>query len=129
MRFIASVFRAAIKSRRLFTCLIVFGLLLCPASLATQRPRYGGTLRIQLHAASVTLDPRKWKSGSLESAASEKVAGLIFDRLITLDNYGHFQPGLAARWSDDGGSYRRWQFTLRSGVKFALLRTGVKSMA
>ena len=55
----------------------------------------------------------------MEAAASEKMAALIFDRLITLDTYGHFQPGLALRWSDDGGLYRRWQFTLRSGVKFS----------
>jgi peptide/nickel transport system substrate-binding protein len=118
MRFIASAFRAATDGSA-FACLTLAGLLFCPVNLATQHPRYGGTLRVELHAASLTLDPRKWNPGSLESAASEKVAGLIFDRLITLDAYGHFQPCLAVRWSDDGGLYRRWQFTLRSGVKFS----------
>ena len=117
MRSIASAFRAATEACRRFICLTAIGLVFCPANLATQQPRYGGTLRVELHAASVTLDPRKWKAGSVESAASEKMAELILDRLITLDVYGHFQPGLAVRWSDDGGPYHRWQFTLRSGIK------------
>ena len=86
--------------------------------LSSQRPRYGGTLRIELHETAVSLDPREWKLGSPESAINEKLAGLVFDRLVALDNYGRFQPQLAAEWSHDA-SFKRWQFVLRGNVKFS----------
>ena len=81
-------------------------------------PRYGGTLRIEVPAASVSLDPREWREGSLEAAANAKLAGLVFERLVALDNYGRTQPVLATDWSHDAGN-RRWQFTIRVGVKFS----------
>ena len=119
MRSIASALLAAIKCFCAAICLYLCAIVLVSGTLASERPRYGGTLRVELRSASVTLDPRKWKPGSLESAASEKLATLLFERLISLDAYGQFQPALAVRWSDDGGLYRRWQFTLRTGVKFS----------
>jgi ABC-type transport system substrate-binding protein len=82
------------------------------------RPRYGGTLRIELRETSVSLDPREWKAGTLDSATSEKLGALVFDRLVALDNYGRFQQQLAAEWSHDAG-FKRWQFGLRAGVKFS----------
>jgi ABC-type transport system substrate-binding protein len=85
---------------------------------ASTNPRYGGTLRVELHAADVSLDPRTWRDGSLEAATDEKLAALIFDRLVTLDNYGRFAPALATDWSHDTSS-KRWQFTIRSNVKFS----------
>jgi ABC-type transport system substrate-binding protein len=85
---------------------------------ATSQPRYGGTLRVELHTANVSLDPRTWRIGSLEAAADEKLAALVFERLVALDDYGRFQPALATGWSHDA-SLKRWQFTLRSGVKFS----------
>ncbi len=87
-------------------------------SEAAKRPRYGGTLRVELRATTVTLDPREWRAGSEEAASGEKLAGLVFDRLVTLDNYGRFQPQLAAEWSHDT-AFKRWQFTLRRAVKFS----------
>ncbi|HEY2547064.1 MAG TPA: ABC transporter substrate-binding protein [Candidatus Acidoferrum sp.] len=81
-------------------------------------PKYGGTLRVELHATSVSLNPREWQAGSLESAANEKLAALVFERLVELDNYGRFQPVLATEWSHDG-SYKRWRFSIRAGVKFS----------
>jgi peptide/nickel transport system substrate-binding protein len=86
--------------------------------MAAEHPRYGGTLRVELPTASVSLDPREWRAGSLESATSEKLAALVFERLVALDNYGRFQPVLAAEWSHDG-SGKRWQFTIRPSVKFS----------
>ena len=86
--------------------------------LAATHPRSGGTLRVELYTASVSLDPREWQAGSLDSAANEKMAGLVFERLVALDNYGRFQPVLATEWSHDG-SNKRWQFSVRSGVKFS----------
>src|SRR5271168_2717851 len=86
--------------------------------LAATHPRSGGTLRVELYTASVSLDPREWQAGSLDSAANEKMAGLVFERLVALDNYGRFQPVLATEWSHDS-AYKRWRFTIRGGVKFS----------
>jgi peptide/nickel transport system substrate-binding protein len=85
---------------------------------ASTRPRYGGTLRIELHETTVSLDPREWAAGSPQSAANEKLAALVFDRLVTLDDYGQIQPQLANYWSHDA-AMKHWQFVLRPGVKFS----------
>jgi ABC-type transport system substrate-binding protein len=93
--------------------------LVAPArSLPTGHPKFGGTLRIELRVASISLDPREWRSGSVTSAENIKLASLVFDRLITLDEFGHFHAALASDWSHDAAS-RTWQFRLRSGVKFS----------
>jgi peptide/nickel transport system substrate-binding protein len=107
--------------RRISFRLLVLGSVLfvrAATAWAAEHPRYGGTLRVELPTASVSLDPREWRAGSLESATSEKLAALVFERLVALDNYGRFQPVLAAEWSHDGSS-KRWQFTIRPGVKFS----------
>jgi len=85
---------------------------------ASTRPRYGGTLRVELHAATVSLDPRQWELGSAEFATNVKLGELVFDRLVALDNYGRFQPQLATEWTHDA-AFKRWQFTLRPGVKYS----------
>jgi ABC-type transport system substrate-binding protein len=81
-------------------------------------PRYGGTLHVKLRVASVSLDPREWTPGSLSAAASEKLANLVYDRLVALDDHAKFQPALATEWSHDA-AFRYWQFKLRSGVRFS----------
>ncbi len=81
-------------------------------------PRYGGTLHVKLRVANALLDPRKWTPGSPAAADSEKLASLVYDRLVTLDDYGKFQPALASEWTHDG-SGRNWQFKLRTGVHFS----------
>jgi peptide/nickel transport system substrate-binding protein len=81
-------------------------------------PRYGGTLHVKLRASNVSLDPRKWTPGSLSSAADEKLASLVYDRLVTLDDYGRFQPALATEWTHDAAG-KNWQFKLRAGVHFS----------
>lgn len=86
-------------------------------SEAARRPSYGGVLRVEMSALSISLDPREWTPGSTQPAP-EKVAGLIFDRLVALDNYGRFRPQLAAAWRHDADA-RRWQFTLRPGTTFS----------
>ena len=73
---------------------------------------------MEVHAVSVTLDPREWLVGSLEAAGNEKLAELVFERLVALDNYGRFQSVLATEWSHDGAN-KRWQFTIRAGVRFS----------
>jgi ABC-type transport system substrate-binding protein len=81
-------------------------------------PHYGGTLRVKLRAASVSLDPREWTPGSLSAADSQKVASLVYDRLVTLDDYGKFQPALATDWTHDV-AFKNWQFKLRPGARFS----------
>src|SRR5579863_3105774 len=81
-------------------------------------PRYGGTLHVKLRASSISLDPREWTAGSPASATSEKLATLVYDRLVTLDDHARFQPGLATERSHDTAA-RSWQFKLRSGVRFS----------
>jgi peptide/nickel transport system substrate-binding protein len=107
------------KSRS-FAAISAALLLLCPAksAFAAKRPRYGGTLRVELHATSISLDPRQWKPGSLATAENEKLAALLYDRLISLDEFGRFHPALATEWSHDA-SGKIWQFKLRTGVKFS----------
>jgi peptide/nickel transport system substrate-binding protein len=88
------------------------------SSIQAATPRYGGTLHVKLRASGVSLDPREWTPGSLPSAASEKLANLVYDRLVTLDDHAKFQPSLATEWTHDL-AFRNWQFKLRSGVRFS----------
>lgn len=111
MRFTESRWPAAIS--------LAFLALFSPATAhATKHPKYGGTLRVEISVASVSLDPRTWKPGSVAAGENEKLAALVYDRLVTLDDYGRFQPALAIEWSHDASS-RNWQFHLRLGVKFS----------
>jgi peptide/nickel transport system substrate-binding protein len=113
MRFIESRLFAAISLLSLATQILLASLV-----TAATHPRYGGTLRVEVHALSVLLDPREWQAGSFESATNQKMAELVFERLVALDNYGRFQPVLATEWSHDG-SNKRWRFLIRAGVKFS----------
>ena len=90
----------------------------CKVALAATAPRYGGTLVVELREPALVLDPVKWKRGAAENAANVQMAAALFDRLVTLDRFGRFQPGLATEWSHDAG-WRRWQFTLRPGVQYS----------
>ncbi len=92
-------------------------LLTTPAARGELSPRRGGALRVELHSQTVSLDTREWKIGTTASATNEKLAALVFDRLLALDNYGRFQPQLAMEWSHDA-AFKKWQFALRTNVKF-----------
>ena len=84
---------------------------------ASQRPQYGGTLRVEMSERVVTIDPRQWPSEPNQAAAAERVDSLVFDRLVRLDDRGTPQPALAISWQHDALS-KRWQFRVREGVKF-----------
>src|SRR5713101_1114497 len=91
-----------------------FALLLAAAQLhSARRPRYGGTLRIEMQAAVSSLD----RAESSASAPKEKLMALVFDTLTRLDDSGRPQPALAASWSSSADG-KSWNFALRSGVKF-----------
>lgn len=103
---------------RWFAAISAAFLALACGTIQAAPPHYGGTLHVKLRAASVSLDPREWRPGSLAAADSEKLAGLVYDRLVTLDDYGRFQPALATEWMHDAAG-RNWQFKLRAGVHFS----------
>lgn len=98
--------------------LVIVAMPLCSSAAASTRPVYGGTLRVELHTATLNLDPRQWKQGAPESGEEERIAELLYDRLVALDNFGRFQPRLASEWVHDA-AFKRWQFTIRGGVKFS----------
>jgi peptide/nickel transport system substrate-binding protein len=97
----------------------VAGLLLLAAARveSARRPRYGGTLRVEMHAAVPSLDPADWPADPAASATKEKLMSLAFDRLARLDANGHPQPALATSWEHDS-DYKHWEFHLRQNVKF-----------
>ncbi|HET7840664.1 MAG TPA: ABC transporter substrate-binding protein, partial [Terriglobia bacterium] len=80
------------------------------------RPRYGGTLRIEISASVTTLDPAAEVSGSAEAEARARFDAMLFDRLTTLDSAGNAIARLATSWSHDPDS-RKWQFSIREGVR------------
>jgi MarR-like DNA-binding transcriptional regulator SgrR of sgrS sRNA len=79
--------------------LIAF-LLLAAASLPAQRPRYGGAITIETHAAMTA--PARMPA---------RFAALVFEGLVELDASGIPRPALASSWSHDPAQ-RRWQFQL-----------------
>ncbi len=97
----------------------VAGLLLLAAVRveSARRPRYGGTLRVEMQAAVSSLDPADSSAEPSVSAAKEKLISLVFDRLIRLDANGHPQPALATSWDHDS-DYKHWKFHLRQNVRF-----------
>ena len=74
------------------------------SAAARTRPRYGGTLRIEIQG-----DPWQLPGGLARS--------LVLDTLTTLSDTGEPQPSLALRWTAQSLD-RRWTFTLRPGVHF-----------
>ncbi|MFB3827564.1 MAG: ABC transporter substrate-binding protein [Bryobacteraceae bacterium] len=69
---------------------------------AAARPRYGGTLMIELRDSVQTLDP-----ASPAGDGAALMLPLVFDRL----------PDLSLSWTASGQS-RRWEFRLRPGVRY-----------
>lgn len=76
---------------------------------AATRPRYGGTLRVEMRAAPSALDPA--------AADADPLRSLVFETLVRLDEAGAPQPCLALSWQHDATA-KRWQFNLRPAVKF-----------
>lgn len=89
---------------------------LAPSASAETRPHYGGTLRVMMQSAPAALDVPA-NSTSAEYWDSARTLSLIGDTLVRLDAEARPQPALAVEWQSDSGA-RRWQFTLRRGVKF-----------
>ena len=93
---------------------VVSSLLLATASAET-RPQYGGTLHVAMQSAPITLDPAD--ASQKNGVGYRNVLRLIYDGLVSIDDQGRLQPGLAVSWRTESGD-RRWQFQLRPGVRF-----------
>jgi len=81
---------------------------LAPQTAAESRPRYGGTLVVELHDALTLTDPGEWPL---------RLVPLVYDRLVSLDASGGPQPALAASWQHDA-SNKHWEFHLRPHIAF-----------
>ncbi|MBN1570323.1 MAG: hypothetical protein JXA73_20950 [Acidobacteria bacterium] len=98
---------------------------------AAGRPRYGGTLRVQMQESVRSLAPDENPASRLEAAAKDKLIALVFESLIRLDENGRPQAVLALSWQQDSGG-RRWRFRLRPDVKFhdgSMLTPGIAAAA
>lgn len=87
------------------------------AAEAAARPRYGGTLRVEVGAALEAIDPSALPADPSGRAAAEKVVPLVFEGLFRVDGSGRAVPLLAVASQSDA-SQREWRFRLREGVRF-----------
>lgn len=106
------------SSARSTTSSLLFALLFValPTS-AARRPRYGGTLAIDLQARVTSLDPAQKQGSVVDEIAQERLLRLIADCLVTLDQFGRPKPALALSWQHDG-KFTRWSFRLRPNIEF-----------
>jgi len=93
-------------------------MLLGSGAAASTSPQFGGNLRVQISERVRSIDPREWPPDSVRAAVTERLASLVFDRLVRFDDHGVPQPALAISWQHDPDG-KRWQFLLRAGAKFA----------
>jgi peptide/nickel transport system substrate-binding protein len=79
----------------------------------SERPRFGGTLRVEMGVVPGVHD---FASAAVDEEETEVVL-LAYETLVRLDSRGDLQPWLAESWEHDA-SMRRWKFHLRAGVRF-----------
>lgn len=102
--------------RTSFLLAVISSALLVATANAATRPHYGGTLRIAVRAAPMSLDSASPEQ--VDWVGFANISRLIFDTLVTMDDASQPQPALAISWTPEPGD-RRWQLILRSGVTFA----------
>ena len=88
--------------------LALSSLWLAPLAGAT-RPRYGGSLTVELSSAWSTLQPFV--------GSSDVIAPLMAENLVRLNEKGQIEPQLAVAWQHDADR-KRWRFALRPKVLF-----------
>jgi ABC-type transport system substrate-binding protein len=102
---------------RLSLALLVIGVAL--AASAARRPRYGGTLTVELAGRVTSLDPTQPRSSVEDQLAQDRILTLIADRLVTLDDHGQLQPSLAWKWQHGANDdLTQWSILLRPGLTF-----------
>ncbi len=106
------------SSARSTTSSLLFTLLFValPTS-AARRPRYGGTLTVDLQGRATSLDPAQKQGSVADQIAQERLLELVADRLVMLDQFGRPKPALALSWQHDG-KFTRWNFRLRPNIEF-----------
>jgi len=96
--------------------LLVGSSLLCALSArGAVRPHYGGTLRVEMRTAPMSLDPAE--SNQPDWPGSRNLFSLLFETLVSLDEQSKPEPALASSWQAEPGN-QRWQFFLRHGITF-----------
>ena len=88
--------------------LALSSLLIACSLTGAVRPRYGGTLTVELSSAWTTLDP-----GSFGTALPIPIT----ESLVRMNARGDIQPVLAVAWQHDP-DFKRWRFSLRPKVTF-----------
>jgi ABC-type transport system substrate-binding protein len=98
---------------------VLAALIFCAAlGRASTRPKYGGTLRVELSARVATLDPRSAPQSPATALAQERLDALLFDRLTRFNQRGTLEGVLAASWkSEEQG--KSWHFQLCPNIKFS----------
>src|SRR5262249_48289123 len=102
-------------TRSRFVLLAIASAIACPIVLHAARPRYGGTLRVEMPGVIRTFDPVAAPGDAAESAARGRVLPLVFETLVAVNPAGGLRPLLATSWEHDA-SNQRWRFRLRDGV-------------
>ena len=83
---------------------------------AESRPRYGGTLRVEMSGTLNNLDPAELPSDPAALEAKVRLLQAVFETLVRLDESGKPQPWLATSWAHDV-AHKRWVFTARPRVR------------
>lgn len=86
------------------------------AAGAATRPRYGGTLRVEIQAKPSTIEAVN-SPDVADAEAARKLCALIYDHLVRNDAHGRPEPGIALSWEHDEQA-QNWRFKLRPGVKW-----------
>jgi ABC-type transport system substrate-binding protein len=84
---------------------------------AAHRPEHGGTLRVEIGASIVSLDPAVNTAASSEADARADLLPLVFETLTRIDASGAAQGWLADSWEHDASNVN-WTLHLRRGVRF-----------
>jgi ABC-type transport system substrate-binding protein len=96
--------------------LALSSLLISPLAGAT-RPRYGGTLAVDLSTSWTTLDPPDQPNDVTARGKREALSPLIVETLVRLNAKGEAEPLLAVAWQRDADR-KRWRFSLRPKTAF-----------
>src|SRR5215470_14659103 len=82
-----------VTMRRFCSILLVVSSLWPALAPGATRPHYGGSLRVAAKETPASLDP-----ASLAVSGPIGLSRLVFETLVTLDDRGQTQPGLATSW-------------------------------
>ncbi len=102
--------------KRSWSALVALVSLLGVAAAVT-RPEYGGTVRVELRANLMSLDPQSAAPDAPSQSALALIAPLIYDNLVRVDDNNIVRPQLATSWQHDP-EFKRWTVVLRKDVKF-----------